>query len=239
MASAYEVKKDGTKVYSNRALQEAYELREARNAPILAEYDKAAAVYGPQGDYMKGITAALDRLAKKSVAQGQSDLVGSGLAGTSMMGGLYNRFAEEIAAPTLAQAQSEASRQLANISMQKAGFLGSQSPLTVTTVMGNTYGKSPQPTQGSAQPTQQSSSGYITGAKTPQLASLQNPAGTNASIPSLMSAMNPQPNTAVINGRQVSQDPTTGQWNFPIGMALQNTATTKPYWDDKTYNMKR
>ena len=225
MAAAYEVKKDGTKVYNNRALQQAYELREARNAPVMQAFDAASATYQPGGGYMAGIEAALDRLAKKSVASGMSNLVGSGLAGTTQAGGLYNRFAEETAAPTLAQAQSEASQQLSNINLQKASFLGSQQPLSLTTIMGKMSG-SPQGTQGSTsvQPQQQPSSGYITGAKTPQVSSLMNPAGTSAQTPSLLSAMQPRQNAATVNGVQYTQDPTTGQWNFPQGMATAKPA---------------
>lgn len=85
-------------------------------------YAQMKALYSPAGSFMSGIQASLDRLGKKANAQGMSNLIGSGLAGTSMAGNLSTAFAEDVAAPQLLQAESQRIGALTNIMGQEANY---------------------------------------------------------------------------------------------------------------------
>lgn len=80
---------------------------------------------GPDSEYMKGIQSQLERERKKYLAGGTQSLVQSGLFNTTMRAGLGGRFAEEVAAPTLSQAQARQMELLSQALMQKAAILAS------------------------------------------------------------------------------------------------------------------
>ena len=88
---------------------------------------KAMAQYAPGGGYGKGIEADLERGRVKSVASGMQNLVSSGLANTTMAGGLGKKYEEEVAAPTRAnmeetRASAIASLQAMLAQMEQGGF---------------------------------------------------------------------------------------------------------------------
>jgi hypothetical protein len=85
-------------------------------------YANMKALYSPTGSFMSGIQATLDRLGKKTNAQGMSNLIGSGLAGTSMAGNLATAFAEDVAAPQLAEAETRRIGALTDIMGQEANY---------------------------------------------------------------------------------------------------------------------
>jgi hypothetical protein len=97
-------------------------------------FEQAKAIYAPEGKYMTGIEATVQRGEKKAVAGGMQGLAAAGLAGTSMMGGLSKKYQEEVAQPTLARATTERLSALANIMSQEAGSEGSMAARTTTTV---------------------------------------------------------------------------------------------------------
>jgi hypothetical protein len=186
---------------------------------------QAAAQYAPGGGYTAGVEAMLARLSKKSMASGMNNLVSSGLAGTTMAGGLANKFAEETAAPTLAQAESERAKGLADIYMQSANFAGQYgNPRQTSTIIApsklTSSAFSPSTSQPSAPVSDRSSQGMLD--RNGQPVTTQ-PATTRSSLnlyntPGAVGASQEQ-NWVVINGRQYTQDPTTGQWNIPLGLA--------------------
>jgi hypothetical protein len=89
------------------------------NQPI-AGMDELKALYAPGGGYTAGIEAQLARLGKKTMATGMSNLVNSGMAGSSLPGNLANKFAEETAAPTLASAEQGRIAGLSGVMNQQA-----------------------------------------------------------------------------------------------------------------------
>ncbi len=181
---------------------------------------KAAAQYASGGDYTKGIEAALARLSKKSVASGMSNLVSSGLAGTTMAGGLANKFAEETAAPALAQAESERAKGLADVYMQSANFAGQygDAPTTTTTIAPSRLTSSafaPTRAVATAPVSNRSSQGMLD--------KYGNPATYGQTKTTSRVSQNPkyrqqdssqEPNWVVLNGKRYTQNPSTGQWNF-------------------------
>jgi hypothetical protein len=78
-------------------------------------------MYAPGGEYMAGTEAGLERGQKKAVATGMQNLAASGMAGTSMAGGLGMMYEEDIAAPTRARATTERLGALAGLLQQQAG----------------------------------------------------------------------------------------------------------------------
>lgn len=74
----------------------------------------------PGGGYGAGVKAALDRTRKKYMASGQQSLISAGLANTTMGAGLSGKFAEEVAAPALANVEGERARLIANLKLALA-----------------------------------------------------------------------------------------------------------------------
>jgi hypothetical protein len=105
-------------------------------------FEQAKAIYAPEGKYMAGIEAGLERGEKKAVAGGMQGLAAAGLAGTSMMGGLSKRYQEEVAQPALARATTARLGALSGILSQEAGMEGSMAERTSTTTspLARTYG---------------------------------------------------------------------------------------------------
>ena len=89
---------------------------EARSA-----YGSAIDQYAPGGGYMKGIEAGLGRGRTKALASGMQNLVSAGMSNVTTAGGLGKKFEEEVGAPTRAMAESERSRNLANIYASMGG----------------------------------------------------------------------------------------------------------------------
>lgn len=108
-------------------------------ASVQALYEQARAQFAPGGAYTKGVEAAVARQGEKAMSSGMQNLVSSGLAGSTMSGSLGNKFAEEVAAPALASAESERATNLANLDMQYANMLNQleQSKTQTDTARGN------------------------------------------------------------------------------------------------------
>jgi hypothetical protein len=95
---------------------------EARGA-----FSKAIDPYRPGGSFGAGIEAGLGRARTRFMSSGMQNLVSAGLAGTTMGAGLAGKFAEEVAAPTIAGAESERARRLSSLytalgGAEQAGF---------------------------------------------------------------------------------------------------------------------
>jgi len=74
---------------------------EARSA-----LQEAMARYKPGGGFGQGIEAGLQRGRTQALSSGMQNLVSSGLAGTTIAGGLGKKYEEEVAAPTRANLES-------------------------------------------------------------------------------------------------------------------------------------
>jgi len=83
---------------------------------------RAKAQYEPGGGFGTGVEAAIARGRKKAVSVGAQELVGAGLAGTTMMGGLGKRYEEEVGMPARMSIEEERVRAMAGIEMQEAGM---------------------------------------------------------------------------------------------------------------------
>jgi len=80
--------------------QEAARLsNEQRYAQALEIYDKIISQYQPEGGYLKGAEAELERVKGRTVASETQDLVSSGLFGTSTRAGLGQRWEAEVGMP--------------------------------------------------------------------------------------------------------------------------------------------
>lgn len=88
-------------------------------AQIRRLYAAARALYGPEGDYMRGVEANIERGRDRAITGGMQGLASAGLAGTSLMGNLSKAYEEEVAAPMRERAESERTAAL-------AGLLGSE-----------------------------------------------------------------------------------------------------------------
>lgn len=76
----------------------------------------AMARYEPGGGYGQGVETALERGRTQAMSGGMQNLVSSGLAGTTIAGGLGKKYEQEVAAP--ARAQVEENRASAISSLQ-------------------------------------------------------------------------------------------------------------------------
>jgi hypothetical protein len=105
-------------------------------------FEEAKAIYAPEGKYMAGIGADIERGEKKAVAGGMQGLAAAGLAGTSMMGGLSKKYQEEVAQPALARATTARLSAMSGILSQEAGMEGSMAARTTTstTPLAASYG---------------------------------------------------------------------------------------------------
>lgn len=81
---------------------------------------KAKAYYEPGGGYGKGVEAGLERERTQAMSSGMQALVGSGLAGTTMAGGLGKKFAEEVGMPTRARIEETRAERLSALDVLKA-----------------------------------------------------------------------------------------------------------------------
>jgi hypothetical protein len=207
-------------------------------------------LYDQNGSFTSGVQAQLDRLGKKTMASGMANLVNSGMAGTSLPGNMANKFAEETAAPALAgieaqrisglagayqnQQQLELQRRagLTGVMGQEASYWANldnqnanrssqnwpQTPLGGSIFDTSKQGGSPG---GGSQPGPSLIQGSGFGQNQTPYASLNLGEGGNNTLPmSLRSAV--EPNWVTINGKQYQQDPNSGQWNIPLGMAKFN-----------------
>jgi len=100
--------------------------KEQAEKQIKQPFTEAMAMYEPGGSYGAGVEAALDRTRTKYMASGQQSLVSAGLANTTMGAGLSGKFAEEVAAPTLANVESERARIIANLKVALAQAMQGQ-----------------------------------------------------------------------------------------------------------------
>jgi hypothetical protein len=203
-------------------------------------FAQAAAQYAPGGGYTKGVEAMLDRLMKKSLASGMSNLVSSGLAGTSMAGGLANKFAEETAAPQLAQAESERAKSLADVLMNQGNFAAQFGGTTQTNFTPNSsgYGSGMMgqgPLMSASKPTidtgyEQRMAEWRAGGMTGNTAA-KPAASTNRTSLNLYDTGgggNQEQNFVTINGKKYTQD-ANGQWNIPLGMANTRQPLTQAW----------
>lgn len=92
------------------------------SAEALAALGRAKAQYAPGGGFGKGIEAGLERGRVKAVSAGMQNLVGAGLAGTTMAGGLGMRYEEEVAAPTRMGVEEQRAQAVSGIEMAEAGM---------------------------------------------------------------------------------------------------------------------
>ncbi len=92
------------------------------NTAALAAIQRAKAYYQSGGGFGKGVEAGLERGRTKAVSAGMQNLVGAGLAGTTMAGGLGMRYEEEVAAPTRAGIESQRAQAISGIEMAGAGM---------------------------------------------------------------------------------------------------------------------
>jgi len=196
-------------------------------------YAQMKALYAPGGSYLSGIQAQLDRLGKQSVAKGMSNLVSSGLAGTSVAGGLANAFAEDVAAPRLAQAETERIGRLTDIMGQEASYyanlpenrIGTVTTIAPSKLTSSAFAPVSQGVSRAQQDYEQQMAAWRargmegnSSAKSSALPTLNLGNNDDIAMPqSLRSAM-PESNWVTINGKKYTQD-TNGQWNIPLGLA--------------------
>ena len=88
---------------------------EARTA-LQAAMDR----YKPGGSYGAGVEAALGRGRTQTLSSGMQNLVSSGLAGTTMAGGLGKKYEEEVAAPTRAGVESVRAERISGLQVMLA-----------------------------------------------------------------------------------------------------------------------
>lgn len=202
-------------------------------------YAQMKALYAPEGSFMSGIQASLDRLGKKANAQGMSNLIGSGLAGTSMAGNLATAFAEDVAAPILAQAESERIGRLSDIMGQEANYfanLPENRMGTTTTIAPSRLTSSAFIPASNTRTAAQSDydarmaawraggmSGNNTGSSVSSLPSVNVGEVSDSIMPaSLRGAVQTTPNWVTINGKKYTQD-ANGQFvnaqGIPLGLA--------------------
>jgi hypothetical protein len=185
------------------------------------------------------------------MASGMSNLINSGMAGTSLPGNLANAFAEETAAPALAgiEAQrisglADAYRNQQQLELQRraglAGVMGQEADYWANlnnrnSVIRNNYPRTPlgggifntssttrNSSSGSSRPSGDTTI-YGAGFGQTPYASLNLGEGPSPTLPmSLRAAV--EPNWVTINGKQYQQDPNSGQWNIPLGMAKSKSA---------------
>ena len=105
--------------------QQQQQLRQVRQL-----YADARALYDPEGDYMKGVEASIERGRGKAIAGGMQGLASAGLAGTSLMGNLSKAYEEEVAAPMRERAASERTAALAGLLSSEAQALMGFSPVS-------------------------------------------------------------------------------------------------------------
>jgi len=86
-------------------------LTDATRTALQAAIDQ----YKPGGGFGAGVNEALKRSEKKFMAAGLSGLASAGLAGTTQVAGLGTKFAEEVAAPTLANVETERAQRLSQL----------------------------------------------------------------------------------------------------------------------------
>jgi hypothetical protein len=193
-------------------------------------YAQMKAQYSPTGGYMSGVKSQLDRLGKQSMARGMSNLVSSGLASTTVAGGLANAFAEDVAAPRLAQAETDRIGRLTDIMGQEANYyanLPENRMLSTTTIapsklISSAFAQAPQGMTPAQQDYEQQMAAWRnrgmegnSSAKTSSsLPTLNLGNDSDMAMPqSLRSAM-PEQNWVTINGKKYTAD-ASGNYNFP------------------------
>lgn len=102
--------------------------QQQQKAQIRRLYAAARSLYGPEGAYMKGVEANIERGRDKAVAGGMQGLASAGLAGTSLMGNLSKAYEEEVAAPMRERAESERTAALAGLLSSEAQAMMGFSP---------------------------------------------------------------------------------------------------------------
>jgi len=104
--------------------QEAARLsNEQRYAQALAIYDKIISQYQPEGGYLKGALAELEREKGRAVASQTQDLVSSGLFGTSTRAGLGQKWEAEVGQPARLKLEDIRMGRLAQALGAKAGAI--------------------------------------------------------------------------------------------------------------------
>ena len=90
-------------------------------ARVSGLFKEAKELYAPGGGYMKGLETQLVRGGEKAVATGMQNLAASGMAGTSMAGGLGLKYEEDVATPARATANTQRLSALAGLLQAEAG----------------------------------------------------------------------------------------------------------------------
>jgi hypothetical protein len=75
-------------------------------------------LYGQTGDLMKGVEASLARLGQQTMSAGMHGAISSGLSNSSLPANIASKFAEETAAPVLANANAQRINSLAQAMLE-------------------------------------------------------------------------------------------------------------------------
>jgi len=104
--------------------QEAARLsNEQRYAQALELYDQIISTYQPEGGFLKGAEAELEREKGRTLAGQKQDLVSSGLFGTSVTAGLGQKWESEVGMPARLKLEDVRMGRLAESIGAKAGVL--------------------------------------------------------------------------------------------------------------------
>ncbi len=85
-----------------------------------AAIQAAMARYEEGGGYGKGVEAGLERGRVKAISSGMQNLVSSGLAGTTIAGGLGKKYEQEVAQPARAQVEETRASALSGLQLMLA-----------------------------------------------------------------------------------------------------------------------
>jgi len=103
--------------------EKANKATQARLSQAIGLYDRMISQYEEGGSFGQGVEARLDRLKTQTVAGGMQNLVSSRLANTTMTAGLGQKFAEEVAAPTMLSMEDLRTQRLSSALEGKANLL--------------------------------------------------------------------------------------------------------------------
>lgn len=107
-----------------QAQQEAARLaNEQRYAQALEIYDEIISTYQPEGGFLTGAKAELERERTRTVAGQTQQLVSSGLFGTSITAGLGQKWEEEVGMPARLKLEDVRMGRLAEALQSKAGVI--------------------------------------------------------------------------------------------------------------------
>ena len=102
---------------------EAKAANEARYKQGMGMWGDIAGLYAPGGEFGKGAEAKYERGRTRNLAEGQQQLISSGLSGTTIAAGLPKKYEEEDGTPFKLQLQDLQTSRYADALKGKAGFL--------------------------------------------------------------------------------------------------------------------